>query len=526
MAQLNDLLVLGYTNLLGTVNVFGEILADTFNGKFKGNGSLITNINAENISSGTLPVSRGGTGLASVTANSILAGNGSSSFKSIGTASGALYATSAGGAAQFGTLPVAQGGSGATTFTSNAVLTGNGTGAFKAVASAPGALYATAANGAPVFGTLPVAQGGTGRTSWTAYSLVYASAAGALSSLSTGTSGYVLQSGGKSAAPSWINATNASTANTIVKRDANGGFSAGVIEAKVKKIAINGIDTTTEYGDYGGIIQSSSDGPNSSAWHNSIKILHTNAGDHYYTQLAQQFTGKHGLWHRSMRGGELSSWYKVMDIVNGESAGSATKPIYINAGEWAECSTYAGGSRVKLNGTEYPGSTATFYAPTSAGTSGQVLVSSGGAPSWSGIAAVKKTTAAIEGDRTAAGDISALYLYGQTYGNTASNLAAAGKMSYGDPGPQIIFNTGNISSPGSQAAALIFTDHDTIAAGTSLSLVSNQGNVSFIAPTIKALTKFIGTLEGNASSATKLANARTINGTSFNGTANITTLNW
>lgn len=283
MAQLNDLLVLGYTNLLGTVNVFGEILADTFNGKFKGNGSLITNINAENISSGTLPVSRGGTGLALVTANSILAGNGSSSFKSIGTASGALYATSAGGAAQFGTLPVAQGGSGATTFTSNAVLTGNGTGAFKAVASAPGALYATVANGAPVFGTLPVAQGGTGRTSWTAYGLVYASAAGALSSLGTGTAGYVLQSGGRSSAPSWINATASDTKNTIVKRDANGGFSAGVIEAKVKKIAINGITTDVEHGDYGGIIQSSSDGPNSSAWHNSIKILHTNASDHYYT---------------------------------------------------------------------------------------------------------------------------------------------------------------------------------------------------------------------------------------------------
>lgn len=526
MAQLNDLLVLGYTNLLGTVNVFGEILADTFNGKFKGNGSLITNINAENISSGTLPVSRGGTGLASVTANSILAGNGSSSFKSIGTASGALYATADGGAAKFGTLPVAQGGSGATTFTSNAVLTGNGTGAFKAVASASGALYATAANGAPVFGTLPVAQGGTGRTSWTAYSLVYASAAGALSSLSTGTSGYVLQSGGSSAAPSWINATNASTANTIVKRDANGGFSAGVIEAKVKKIAINGIDTATEYGDYGGIIQSSSDGPNSSQWHNSIKILHTNTSDHYYTQLAQQFTGQHGLWHRSMRSGVLSDWYKVMDIVVGGSKGSATKPIYIDKGAWAECSTYAGGSRVKLNDTEYPGSTATFYAPTSTGTSGQVLVSSGGAPSWSGIAAVKKTTAAIEGNRTAAGDISALYLYGPTYGNTASNLATAGQMSYGDPGPQIIFNTGNISSPGSQAAALIFTDHDTIASGTSLSLVSNQGSVSFIAPTIKALTKFIGTLDGNASSATKLANARTINGTSFNGTKDITTLNW
>lgn len=38
-------------------------------------------------------------------------------------------------------------------------------------------------------------------------------------------------------------------------------------------------------------------------------------------------------------------------------------------------------------------------------------------------------------------------------------------------------------------------------------------------------TKFIGSLEGNASTASKLTTARTINGTNFNGTANITTAN-
>ena len=38
--------------------------------------------------------------------------------------------------------------------------------------------------------------------------------------------------------------------------------------------------------------------------------------------------------------------------------------------------------------------------------------------------------------------------------------------------------------------------------------------------------KFIGDLQGNADSATRLQTARTINGTSFDGTANITTENW
>lgn len=63
-----------------------------------------------------------------------------------------------------GTLGVARGGTGAATHTSNAVLTGNGTGAVNNVATASGALYATAADGAASFGTLPVAQGGTGAT--------------------------------------------------------------------------------------------------------------------------------------------------------------------------------------------------------------------------------------------------------------------------------------------------------------------------------------------------------------------------
>ena len=64
--------------------------------------------------------------------------------------------------------------------------------------------------------------------------------------------------------------------------------------------------------------------------------------------------------------------------------GSTTKPLYTSAaGTFAECSTYAGGTAVTLNGTSKAASTASFYAPTEAGTSGQILKSSGsGAPTW------------------------------------------------------------------------------------------------------------------------------------------------
>ena len=70
---------------------------------------------AADVTSGTLPVERGGTGKATHTANAVLTGNGTGAVGNLATASGALFATAANGAAQFGTLPVAQGGTGATT---------------------------------------------------------------------------------------------------------------------------------------------------------------------------------------------------------------------------------------------------------------------------------------------------------------------------------------------------------------------------------------------------------------------------
>ena len=49
----------------------------------------------------------------------------------------------------------------------------------------------------------------------------------------------MLQTNGSGNAPSWVQATNSNTANTIVKRDASGNFSAGTITA-----ALSGNATT------------------------------------------------------------------------------------------------------------------------------------------------------------------------------------------------------------------------------------------------------------------------------------------
>nr|DAG60899.1 MAG TPA: tail protein [Caudoviricetes sp.] len=88
-----------------------------------------------------------------------------------------------------------------------------------------------------------------------------------------------------------------------------------------------------------------------------------------------------------------------------------------------------------------------------------------------------------------------LVIYGTTYGNDVNYIKSAGKLSYGDGGPQLVFSTSeNPDASGVQSAALVYTDHDTIGAGVSLSFVSNQGNAYFIAPHIKALTAFQGNL--------------------------------
>ena len=121
--------------------------------------------------SATLDVSKGGTGSTTLTANAILAGNGTSAIKKITTASGALYATAANGAATFGTLPVAQGGTGATS------AAGARTNLGVAAAS-----HTHAAE--DITGTLGVAHGGTGATTFTSGAALIGAGTGAVTTRS------------------------------------------------------------------------------------------------------------------------------------------------------------------------------------------------------------------------------------------------------------------------------------------------------------------------------------------------------
>jgi hypothetical protein len=83
--------------------------------------------------------------------------------------------------------------------------------------------------------------------------------------------------------------------------------------------------------------------------------------------------------------GEKYTWNGKQDQVS--TLGSTTKPVYTSAaGTFAECSTYAGGTAVTLNGTSKAANTASIYAPTAAGTNGQILkANSSGIPTWSSV---------------------------------------------------------------------------------------------------------------------------------------------
>lgn len=128
--------------------------------------------NANNISSGTIKVANGGTGLNTIQQNAIMIGNGTSNIKTINSAKGALYSTGTNAEPQFNILPSSFGGTGREGLTINAVLVGDGNDPVKMIGTQSGALYATGSTYTPQFGTLPVAQGGTGSTSFTANALV------------------------------------------------------------------------------------------------------------------------------------------------------------------------------------------------------------------------------------------------------------------------------------------------------------------------------------------------------------------
>lgn len=141
------------TGTLTTANTVSAITVDAY-GRVSALTSSAIALGADQITSGTLGVSRGGTGASSFTSGALLVGNGSgaiselanSTYTATGSAGAAKTVTSltvdaygrvtAATFADISGLTVSQGGTGASTFTTNGIVYGNGTGAMQVTAAA------------------------------------------------------------------------------------------------------------------------------------------------------------------------------------------------------------------------------------------------------------------------------------------------------------------------------------------------------------------------------------------------------
>ena len=156
----------GVTTSTGNGSMVLSNAATMTNSTFSGTGTGLTALNASNISLGTLAVARGGTGVTTssgdgslVLSNAATMTNGT--FGGIGTGLSSLHASNI----TLGTLAVARGGTGVSTSTGDgSVVLSNGAtmtnGTFSGTGSGLTSLNASNIS----LGTLPVARGGTGTT--------------------------------------------------------------------------------------------------------------------------------------------------------------------------------------------------------------------------------------------------------------------------------------------------------------------------------------------------------------------------
>ena len=139
--------------------------------------------------------------------------------------------------------------------------------------------------------------------------------------------------------------------------------------------------------------------------------------------------------------------------------GSGSKPIYLVAGVPTECTSYGGGSLVNLNGSLCSGTTATFYAPSLAGSINNVLVSNGnGAPSWKSAAPIAK---AVSNNNGSTGDNKLTIT--ATYDGVALDKGTPGTANYYGAS---ITPTGLSIGAGASAAGSNFTAAATTLSGT------------------------------------------------------------
>jgi Chaperone of endosialidase len=466
-----------------------------------------TNINVSGLTislTGTVAATNGGTGTNTVTTGDLLYGSATNTWSKLPIGSGyKSLLVNAGGtqvewnavaldqsAAVSGSLGATNGGTGQTTYTTGdilyssatntlAKLAGNttitpkylrqvGTGA---VSQAP--TWETLDAGDVTSGTLAVARGGTNLGSYTTGDLIYASGTTTLAALADIATGNVLLSGGAGVAPSYgkvVFGTHTSGINSV----SEGG---------------TGVATLT------GLAYGNGTAAFSAATASEVVTVIgttavTNATNATNATTAASCSGN----------AATATVLETARNINGTSFnGSADITVTANTTNTLTRGTY-------LTGNNFNGSAATTWAvdATDANTVSKVVARDG-----SGNFAAGTITATLSGNATTA-----------TTATTANATAAA--LTAGT------FLTSGGTFNGSTARTFAV---DATNANTASKVVARDASGNFSAGTITAaltgnvtgnVTGSSGSCTGNAATATTLQTARTINGTSFNGSANIT----
>lgn len=177
------------------------------------------------------------------------------------------------------------------------------------------------------------------------------------------------------------NAASASTAGTagkLLDKVSVGGSTTPVYFSKGSPVACGVYSKGTKA--FGTVATVGTDGVLEIGRYIDFHYTNNSAND-YDVRIDSAGTNKNILYLPGVTG-------QVVVHTNDTAIGGSDTPVYIAAtGAATAASKYAGGTQVKLNNVSKSASTAEFYAPTAAGTAGQVLKSagSGKAPVWANI---------------------------------------------------------------------------------------------------------------------------------------------
>ncbi len=227
--------------------------------------------------------------------------------------------------------------------------------------------------------------------------------------------------------------------------------------------------------------------------------------------------------------GSQWGWTQVVRTIHAYQEGAGTSSCLRGLGQLTNSSTeyvYVRG------GAKYNFYVSRFITPTLR-TSTYTTNSQSVAPATSAPAAISRNVAYISDTVAAANKVTnSISFAAGSFGTKSYNGSAAVTVNVPTHTSHLTNNSGFITSSATVAAANKVTNTLTFTGYQSKSFNGSAAVSVAIPNNTNQLTNGAGfitssaSISGNAGSATKLQVARTINGTSFNGTANITTANW